>query len=257
MMNDLKGRKALVTGAGKGIGRGIALSLAEAGADIVVHYRSNPEEGESLVNEIKKTGRDTWAFAADLADQEQLNALFDEIVQRWGGLDIAVNNAGWDPGFVDYKSIDEKLYYQLTDVNIKGTLFCCLKEIELIKRNSTGGSIINIGSVQQDTTVPGRTLYAMSKGAIHSMTGQLALETGPLGIRVNNISPGYIAVERMSDNPEYNRDEIAAGIPVRRVGTVEDVGAFAVYLASEESSFLTGQTLTIDGGVSRKLARYK
>lgn len=253
--NELSNKKALVTGAGKGIGRGIALTLAKAGADIAIHYRSTPQEAESLVEEIQQVGRTAWSIAADLADSKQLEAMFEEISKRWGGLDIAVNNAGWDPGFIDYESIDEDLYCKLTDVNIKGTLFCCLKEIELMKRCSAGGSIINIGSVQQDTTVPGRTLYAMSKGAIHSMTGQLALEAGPHGIRLNNVAPGYIEVARMAENPEYNRDEVAAGIPVQRVGTVDDVGAFTVYLASEESSFLTGQTLTIDGGVSRKLAR--
>lgn len=257
-MNTLKplnGKRALVTGAGKGIGRGVALALAEAGASIVAHYRSNPTEAETLVAELSNSGVEAWSFSADLADSSQLNAMFDAIESRWGGLDIAVNNAGWDPGQVSLEDIDDELYQKLTNVNIKGTLFCCLREIALMEKNKTGGSVINVGSVQQETSVPGRTLYAMSKGAIHALTGQLALESGPKRIRVNNIAPGYIEVERMSNKPDFNRTAIAADIPIGRIGDVKDVGDFAVFLASDNAEFITGQTLIIDGGVSRKLAR--
>ncbi len=251
----LDGKRALVTGAGKGIGRGIALSLAEAGADLFLHYRSEAGEAESLRDEVIRLGRDAHIVQADLSDDDALAGMFEAITKAWGGLDIAVNNAGWDPGFVDFKTITPALYRKLSDVNIKGTLFCCLREIELMRDNQHGGSIMNIGSVQQDTSVPGRTLYAMSKGAIHAMTGQLALESGPLGIRINNIAPGYIEVERMSNVAGFNRDEVAEDIPIRRIGNVSDVGEFAVYLASDAAGFITGQTLVIDGGVSRKLAR--
>lgn len=251
-VTSLAGKRALVTGAGKGIGRGIALALARAGAELFLHYRSNPEEAESLRREI---GGKTHAFRADLARDEERDAMFAELESVWGGLDIAVNNAGWDPGFVPFDSIDPALYYRLSDINIKGTLFCCLREIALMRRNPAGGSIVNIGSVQQDTSVKGRTLYAMSKGAIHAMTGQLALEAGPFGIRVNNIAPGYIEVERMSAVPGFDRGEVAGDIPVGRIGKVDDVGEFAAFLASDAASFITGQTMAIDGGVSRKLAR--
>ena len=254
-VNLLKGKRALVTGAGKGIGRGIALSLAGAGAELFFHYRSNPEEAESLLREIRELGGKARAFRADLARDEERDAMFAELESYWGGLDIAVNNAGWDPGFVPFESIDPALYYRLSDMNIKGTLFCCLREIALMRKNAGGGSIVNIGSVQQDTSVPGRTLYAMSKGAIHGMTGQLALEAGPFGIRVNNLAPGYIEVERMSKVPGFNREEVAEDIPIGRIGNVRDAGEFAVFLASDASSLLTGQTLALDGGVSRKLAR--
>ena len=123
----------------------------------------------------------------------------------------------------------------------------------MIKQHS--GSIINIGSVQQDTTVPGRTLYAMSKGAIHALTGELALEAGEFGIRVNNIAPGFIEVERLKASPSYNREGVAADIPLGRVGTPEDVGNLAVFLASAESGFISGDTIIADGGLHRRLAR--
>ncbi len=251
-MSNLRGKRALITGAAKGIGAGIAEALAEAGADLLLHFRSDIAEAEHLAERLRKHGGQVFLCRADLSTEEGVAALFAEVERVFGTLDIAVNNAGWDPGAVPLETIDFALYHKLTDMNIRGTLFCCLNEIRLMTR---GGSIINIGSVQMETSVPGRTLYAMSKGAIHSLTGQLALEAGPLGIRVNNIAPGYIEVERMSAAPGFDRDAIASGIPVRRLGVPRDIGEMAVYLAGEGASFLTGQTLIVDGGVSRKLAR--
>ena len=248
----MKGKKVLVTGAGKGIGRGIALAFAKAGADLFLHYRSNPAEAQSLQDEIAALGGKAIVFQADLADQKELDAMFNAVRQQWGTLDAAVNNAGWDPGTVALDDIDERLYYRLTDMNIKGTLFCCLRELKLMQ---SGGSIINLGSVQMNTTVTGRILYATSKGAIHSMTGALALDAGPRGIRVNTIAPGYIVVERMISRPGFDEKEIAAGIPVRRIGYPEDVGELAVFLASDKAGFIHGETIVIDGGVNRKLAR--
>lgn len=248
----MKGKKVLITGAGKGIGRGIALAFARAGAKLFLHYRSNPEEAQSLLDEVKALGADAVICRADLAKMSELDAMFGTIKEKFGTLDAAVNNAGWDPGAVAPEEIDEAMYYKLTDMNIKGTLFCCLSELELMQ---SGGSIINLGSVQMNTTVTGRILYATSKGAIHSMTGALALEAGPRGIRVNTIAPGYIAVERMISRPGFDQKEIAAGIPVRRLGLPEDVGELAVFLASEKAGFIHGETIVIDGGVNRKLAR--
>ena len=251
-MNELTGKKVLVTGAAKGIGRGIALAFARAGAKLFLHYRSNPEEAQSLLDEIKGLGTDAAAYRADLSKKDELEAMFATIKEQFGNLDAAVNNAGWDPGSVATEDIDETLYYKLTDMNIKGTLFCCLRELDLMQ---SGGSIINLGSVQMNTTVTGRVLYAASKGAIHSLTGALALEAGPRGIRVNTIAPGYIAVERIISRPGFDEKEIAAGIPVRRLGLPEDVGELAVFLASDKAGFIHGETIVIDGGVNRKLAR--
>lgn len=252
-MNDVAGKRVLITGSGKGIGRGIANVFAKAGAKLFLHYRSDPAEAESLLQDMKKMGCEVHLFCGDLADRKTLQQMFQEIRKGWGGLDIAVNNAGWDPGAITAENIDEELYYKLTDINIKGTMFCCLEELRLMQNK---GSIINIGSVQMNTTVPGRILYAASKGAIHSMTGALALESSPRGIRVNTIAPGYIAVERMTEAPGFDAEQIAGGIPVRRLGIPEDVGELALFLASEKSSFISGETIVIDGGVNRKLARY-
>ncbi|OQA79662.1 MAG: Glucose 1-dehydrogenase 2 [Lentisphaerae bacterium ADurb.Bin242] len=241
----MRGKRVLVTGASRGIGEGIARSFSEAGAELILHYRTDPERAKKLADGL---GGKIHLFRADLGKTEELSAMFEWIGKEFGSLDCAVNNAGWDPGFIAWEDITPELYYKLTDMNVKGTLFCCLNELRLMKKN--GGSILNIGSVQQDTTVPGRTLYALSKGAVHSMTAQLALEGGPLGIRVNNILPGYIDVPRMHTTPE-----IAKGIPVRRIGQGGDIGALCVFLASEDASFINGADIPVDGGVSCKLAR--
>jgi NAD(P)-dependent dehydrogenase (short-subunit alcohol dehydrogenase family) len=239
----LKGKKALVTGAARGIGLGIAQVLAAAGAELLLHCRSESPELHALGAPFVK---------ADLGCPEGVATLFAEVERRWGRLDVAVNNAGWDPGDLPWQDIDEALYEKLSGINIRGTLFCCLREMKLMPE---GGSIINIGSVQMNSTVPGRVLYATSKGAIHSMTGALALEGGPLGIRVNNIAPGYIEVDRMRSAPGFDAAQIAKGIPLQRLGKPEDVGDLVVFLASDASSFLTGQSIVLDGGVERKLAR--
>ena len=249
----MRGKKVFISGTGKGIGRGIARVFAKAGAELILHYRSSEEEAASLLRELESLGASAEMIRADLSVLDDLNRVFDHIQQKWGKLDAAVNNAGWDPGCVSPEEITEEMYYKLSDMNIKGTLFCCLREFELMRE---GGSIINIGSVQMNTTVPGRVLYAASKGAIHSISGALALDGGPRGIRVNTIAPGYIAVERMTTGPDFNEEQVKNGIPVHRIGVPEDIGELALFLASEKSGFISGETIVADGGVNRKLARF-
>jgi len=242
---DLKDKRILVTGASRGIGEGIVRAFSKAGARIFLHYRTDDELAKSVAAELPG---EVHLHRADLADGEQLDAMFDDIRTVFAGLDCAVNNAGWNHPPVPLDEIDYRLYYRLTDINIKGTLFCCLHEIRLMRGN--GGSIVNIGSVHQDTSVPGRTLYAASKGAIHAMTGQLAIEAGRENIRVNNILPGYIEVGK----PFLSSRE-DTGIPLRRYGQPSDIASLCLFLASEESSFITGADIVADGGVQRKLAR--
>ncbi len=253
---ELSGKRILITGAAKGIGAGIAEVFAENGADLLLHYRSSPEEAEALKTRLSAFGGAIHLCRADLGTKEGIETLFAEADRVFGGLDAAVNNAGWDPGYMALEDITFENYEKLTSMNIRGTLFCCLNEIRRMRRNTPpGGSIVNIGSVQMETSVRGRTLYAASKGAIHSMTGQLSLECGKDHIRINAIAPGYIEVARMTEAPGFNREEIADGIPVGRLGEPRDIGEMALFLVSERSTFLSGQTLIVDGGVSRKLAR--
>lgn len=253
---ELSGKRILITGAAKGIGAGIAEVFAENGADLLLHYRSSPEEAEALKTRLSAFGGAIHLCRADLGTKEGIETLFAEADRVFGGLDAAVNNAGWDPGYMALEDITFENYEKLTSMNIRGTLFCCLNEIRRMRRNTPpGGSIVNIGSVQMETSVRGRTLYAASKGAIHSMTGQLSLECGKDHIRINAIAPGYIEVARMTEAPGFNREEIADGIPVGRLGEPRDIGEMALFLVSGRSTFLSGQSIIVDGGVSRKLAR--
>ena len=253
---ELSGKRILITGAAKGIGAGIAEVFAENGADLLLHYRSSPEEAEALKTRLSAFGGAIHLCRADLGTKEGIETLFAEADRVFGGLDAAVNNAGWDPGYMALEDITFENYEKLTSMNIRGTLFCCLNEIRRMRRNTPpGGSIVNIGSVQMETSVRGRTLYAASKGAIHSMTGQLSLECGKDHIRINAIAPGYIEVARMTEAPGFNREEIADGIPVGRLGEPRDIGEMALFLVSERATFLSGQSIIVDGGVSRKLAR--
>jgi len=242
---DLKDKKVLVTGASRGIGAGVVRAFSEAGAKVFLHYRSDRALAEKIASELPG---EVHLFRADLGKAEELEALFEAIKEKFGTLDAAVNNAGVVLPALAPEEITDEYYHQLADVNIRGTLFCCPREIALMR--GKGGSIINIGSVHQDTTVPGWTLYAMSKGAIHGMTGQLAIQEGKNGIRVNNILPGYIDVDKDPVDEAVNMS-----IPVRRVGMPADIAGCALFLASEKSGFINGADITVDGGVSRKLAR--
>ena len=242
---DLKDKKVLVTGASRGIGAGVVRAFSEAGAKVFLHYRSDRALAEKIASELPG---EVHLFRADLGKAEELEALFEAIKEKFGTLDAAVNNAGVVLPALAPEEITDEYYHQLADVYIRGTLFCCLREIALMR--GKGGSIINIGSVHQDTTVPGWTLYAMSKGAIHGMTGQLAIQEGKNGIRVNNILPGYIDVDKDPVDEAVNMS-----IPVRRVGMPADIAGCALFLASEKSGFINGADITVDGGVSRKLAR--
>lgn len=242
---DLKDKKVLVTGASRGIGAGIVKAFSQAGAKVFLHYRTDQNLAEKIASELPG---EVHLFRADLGKAEELEALFWAVKAEFGTLDAAVNNAGVVLPALAPEEITDEYYHRLADVNIRGTLFCCLREIALMRKS--GGSIINIGSVHQDTTVPGWTLYAMSKGAIHGMTGQLAIQEGKNGIRVNNILPGYIDVDK-----EPVDEAVNLSIPVRRAGVPADIAECALFLASARSGFINGADITVDGGVSRKLAR--
>ena len=243
---DLSGKRILVTGASRGIGAGVARAFSDAGARVALHFRTDRALAERVAAQMPG---ETHLLQADLARPEELERLFAEVETLFGGLDAAVNNAGVVLPPLPPEEITDARYHELADVNIRGTLFCCLREIALMRR-SGGGSIINIGSVHQDTSVPGWTLYAMSKGAIHGLTAQLAIEVGKEHIRVNNILPGYIDVGK-----ELVDEDVARSIPVRRAGLPADIAGACLYLASEASAFVNGADLVVDGGVSRKLAR--
>ncbi len=249
----LKNRCALVTGASMGIGRAVAFRLAAEGARVAVNYL--PSEGDEHVSltlrAIRDAGGDAVPFAADVSLVEDLTSLVASVMAHFGKLDILVNNAGitvWKPVF----EIDERTWNRQIDTNLKSQFFLA-QRVGQHMANQRYGRIVNIGSVLGFGAMSSIVPYSASKGGVAALTRGLALALGPSGITVNSVAPGPIEVPRnLADDPDYAANW-AALLPVGRVGQPEDVAAAVAFLVSEEASFITGQTLYVDGGQTAKL----
>ncbi len=248
-MFSLEGKKALVTGASRGIGRGIALALALQGADVIINYRSNKAEADKVVEEIKKMGRQSVAVAADVSNSQQVAKMFEYVKNQWGKLDILVNNAGIVQ-FADFEQLAEEQWDQVIDVNLKGQFLCSQQAVKLM---GSGAKIINIASIASGGVGIGFSRvshYTASKGGVVALTENLALDLGKKGINVNAIAPGVIDTDMTKDmlSDEQTKQGLMARIPKGRVGKPEDIGAAAAFLASDEADYITGAVLYVDGG---------
>lgn len=248
---SLAGHKAVVTGAGKGIGRGIALCLAEAGADVVVAARTRSQV-DAVAQEIGARGRKGVGIVADVTDARQVFELAEAAQRELGGLTIWVNNAGGQPDNKQRSFVDvwEQNFHDQLDLNVKSVW---AGVVEASKRMAAGGSIINISSVAaRDGIHSGHALYAAGKAAVNNLTGTLAAELGPR-IRVNAVAPGPVLTETFYDTMEVDHEGAMAllpmmGMPANRYGSPEDIGAAVVFLASPAASWITGQCLYVSGG---------
>ena len=248
-MFSLKGKKALVTGASRGIGRGIALALATQGADVVVNYHSRAEEAEKVAAEIRAKGRKAFSIQADVGAAAQVAKMFEEVKTKWGKLDILVNNAGI-VAFADFESITEEEWDKILDVNLKGQFLCSKEAVKLM---NAGAKIINIASIASGGVGIGFSRiahYTASKGGIVALTENMALDLAPKGINVNAIAPGVIETDMTKDllADEKMKQGLLMRVPKRRVGKPEDIGAAAAFLASDEADYITGVVLYVDGG---------
>ncbi|HEV8594340.1 MAG TPA: 3-oxoacyl-ACP reductase family protein [Thermoplasmata archaeon] len=248
---DLTGKVALVTGAGRGIGKAIALALARAGADVAVNYVEHPDQAEAVAKEVRGMGRNALAIRADVSDRVEAYAMVDEVVSGLGGIDILVNNAGILT-FEPFLELREETWDRVLDVNLKGQFLvaqAAARQMALKKR----GRIINIASIasgQVGVGYPNIAHYCASKGGVIAMTEVMALELSPLGINVNAIAPGMIASDMTKDmlGDANAMQALLARVPKRRIGTPEDVASLAVFLASDEADYCTGATFYVDGG---------
>ncbi len=263
---SLSGKLILVTGAGTGIGRGIALEAARQGADVVLHYASSGAGALSAVEEIQGLGRRALALAGNLAEVSECRRIVDTAAEFLGGLDGVVNNAGVT-NVVDFLEVTEEHYNFIYNLNIRGQFFVCqqavghiLRRGEELKRQRgdggwAGGTILNVSSVHGLVGYPGHAVYAGTKGAINAFSRELAVELCGRHIRVNVIAPGTIEVPNyFTLYPGYNREAGNQLVPWGRVGLPEDVGRLAVYLLSDASEFMNGQVLYFDGGLTAKMA---
>ncbi|MBS7650773.1 glucose 1-dehydrogenase [Candidatus Bathyarchaeota archaeon] len=246
-MMRLRNKVVLITGAGRGIGRSIAKLFAQEGAKVVINYSKSESEAASLAKEIEETGGETLLVKADVSKSDQVKEMVKRVIDRFGRIDILVNNAGvlFPAGFLDST---EEMWNRTIDVNLKGA-YLCSKEVAPIMLSQRKGKIINIASVcgLAQHSALGNTPYAVSKAGVIGLTRSLAVNLGPY-INVNAIAPGVIDTEMVSFfTPERKRMIIEETL-LKRVGRPEEVAKVALFLASEESDFITGEVITVSGG---------
>ena len=244
MNTRLSGKIAVVTGASGGIGRGLAIGLAANGALVAVNYKNSRAGAEQTLAAIRQAGGEGELYQADISVKVEFESMVDAVVQRFGGLDILVNNAA-RTRFGPLSEVTEDDFDDVVDTNLRGPLFGSAAAARYMSLR--GGSIINISSCAARMMVPFHAVYTMAKGGLEALTRQLALELAP-SIRVNAIAPGPTSTERNRGyDPEYD-EKWKCVIPAGRVGCVEDYVGPCVFLASDDSAFITGQIIGVDGG---------
>lgn len=251
-MQRLKGRVAIVTGAGSGIGQGIAKRLACEGARVVVDYVGQPEGAEETQRAIQQAGGEGEIVRADVTNMDDVKCLVDTAWKNFGMADLLVNNAGMEKRS-DFWDTSEQDYHEVMAVNLQGPFFLTQAFVRRLRDAKKPGRIVNISSVHEDMVFPGFATYCCSKGGLRMLMRNLAVELGPLGITVNNVAPGAIATPinkaLLGDKPKL--DALLKNIPLGRMGTPEDVAALVAFLASEDASYITGSTFVVDGGLMR------
>lgn len=247
-MASLTGKVAIVTGGSSGIGRATAIAFAREGAKVAIASRRE-EEGEETVRLVKEAGSDGFFVKTDVAKAADVSAMVEKTVQHYGRLDYAFNNAGIEEAPTSLVEQTEETFDRIVNINIKGVWLSMKYQIPQMLKNG-GGVIVNTSSVGGLIGVPGVPIYVASKHAVLGLTKSAALEYAKQGIRINAVSPGAIETEmfdRFADDPQM-RGQMAAAHPVGRVGKAEEIASAVLWLCSDGASFVTGQTLTVDGG---------
>ena len=244
----LQGKIALVTGASRGIGREIACSLAKEGAYVIVNYNGSKERAEEAVREIKAAGNDAEAYRCDVADDTACAEMIKKLLEKHGHIDILVNNAGITRDNLVMKMSEEE-FDAVIATNLKGT-YHTIRHMsrQLLKQRS--GKIINISSVSGIAGNAGQANYSASKAGVIGLTKSVARELASRGINVNAVAPGMIETEMTDALPEKVKEQLIAGIPLKRMGTVKDVADMVVFLASDKAAYITGQVFAVDGGMT-------
>ncbi|MBI5692307.1 MAG: SDR family oxidoreductase [Verrucomicrobia bacterium] len=246
-MSRLLDQVVLITGASKGIGRALALGCAREGAHVIVNYNSDAAGAKAVAAEIATLGRRTLVVQADIARVAQVERMFRRARKVFPRLDVLINNAGLT-GWSDLFSTTEAKWDLVIDTNLKGTFFCSLAAARWMRDTKTAGTIVNVSTNCAQLGVKNLVAYATSKAGLHGLTKQLAVELAADGIRVNTFAPGPVNVDRnLADDPDY-RTVWGAMVPLGRTAEPDEMVGPAIFLASAESSYMTGQTFFVDGG---------
>jgi glucose 1-dehydrogenase len=255
---SLRGQKALVTGASSGIGRGIALALGQAGADLCVNYRKGKDAADEVVKEIQDYGRDAFSYAADVSDESQVQDMFAAVKERFGTVDILVNNAGLQQDAA-FEEMTLSQWQKVIDVNLTGQFLCAREAVREFKRRGVvpevscaAGKIIHVSSVHEIIPWAGHVNYAASKGGVMLLMKSIAQEVAGERIRVNGIAPGAVKtpINRDAWGTQEAYDALMELVPYNRIGEPDDIGRAAVWLASDASDYVTGISLVVDGGMT-------
>lgn len=256
-MGKLEGKVAIITGSDSGIGKAIAEAFGDQGATVIITYNSDKEGANGTAAQMRANGIKNEVFQLDVTDEQSVSDVFDKVHKTYGSIDILVNNAGVNGSDVCVSDMDTKTFDTCIKTNLYGPFFCCRKFLQLRHGNKKGGKIINVSSVHEHLASAGNANYNASKGGLKNFSTSLALELAERGINVNNIAPGMILTEMNAEAvaDEKVRKQQEKNIPMKRAGEASDIKAAAVFLASSDSDYITGSTITIDGGLSINLGR--
>lgn len=243
----LEGKVALVTGASRGIGREIALEFAREGADVAVNYAGSEEKAREVAEEIKAMGRKALLVQCDVSDSQAVQDMIKSVVDYFGGLDILVNNAGITRDNLILRMKEEE-WDAVINTNLKG-VFLCTKAAARAMMKKRSGRIINISSIVGITGNPGQANYVAAKSGVIGLTKTTAKEFASRGITVNAIAPGFISTDMTEDLPEEVKEAMIKQVPLARIGEPKEIARVALFLASSDSSYMTGQILRVDGGM--------
>ena len=251
MSKRLEGKIAAITGGNQGIGLGIAERFVKEGAAVAICYRSDTAGSQRVAESLRSGGGKAVAIQADISKLADGQRFIAETVAEFGGLDIFVNNAGVEKR-ADFWDVTEADYDFVLDVNLKGLFFVTQAAVRYLMQAKRPGKIINISSVHEELPFPHFSSYCASKGGLKMLTRNLSIELAPLGITINNIAPGAIEtpINKNLLNDPVKLESLLENIPLRRLGKPEDVASIAAFLASDESSYVTGTTFVVDGGLT-------
>lgn len=237
----------LVTGGSRGIGRGIALAFAEPGAKVAVNFRGDAAAADDVVAEVARRGGEAMAVRADVTDLDQVRSMVDAVVARFGEIGVLVNNAGGTRDGL-LAMMEREDWQSVVDLNLTSVFYCC----RIVARRMMAerrGAIVNVSSLSGITGLPGQTNYAAAKGGVIAFTRALAQEVARFGIRVNAVAPGLIETDMAAKMTESDRDRLLSAVPLKRMGTAEEVGRVVRFLASDGASYITGETIKVTGGI--------